>query len=106
MDYGEKIRLLRKKKKLSAEKLGKLVGFSQSMISKLENGERNIDIYVLEKICSALGLTLAEFFANQTPEYPPEVHQILEKVQQLPPDRLKVLSDVLDTWVKNDLKED
>lgn len=36
---GDKIRALRKRRGLSQEQLGELVGFSQSKISKIENGD-------------------------------------------------------------------
>ena len=35
---GDKIRTLRRKRGLSQEQLGAMVGFSQSKISKIENG--------------------------------------------------------------------
>lgn len=37
---GDKIRTLRRKRGLSQEQLGAMVGFSQSKISKIERGER------------------------------------------------------------------
>ena len=39
MDPGERVKTLRKKRGWSQEKLGELVGFSQSKISKIENGD-------------------------------------------------------------------
>ena len=36
---GDKIRTLRRKRGLSQEQLGAMVGFSQSKISKIENGD-------------------------------------------------------------------
>jgi len=100
LDYGEKIRTLRKKHKLSAEKLGNLIGLSQSMISKLENGERNLDVNVLELICSALGLTIAEFFAEDKEPEPlnPDLQQVFDKIKRLSPRQLKILGTVLDEW--------
>ena len=39
MNQGEKVRKYRRQKGLSQERLGELVGFSQSKISKIENGD-------------------------------------------------------------------
>lgn len=36
---GDKVRKYRRQKGLSQERLGELVGFSQSKISKIENGD-------------------------------------------------------------------
>ena len=98
MNYGERIRQLRKQCKISAEKLGNEIGLSQSMTSKIENNERNLDIHVVKTICNALNLTLAEFFAEpaEQEDISPEVRRIYEKIKQLPPKRLQILETVLD----------
>jgi len=82
--------------------LAKRSGAAQSAISEIESGQRQPTFEVLEKIVTGLGYSLAEFFADQAPELPPEVRQIVDKVQKLTPDKLKVLNAVLDTWVEND----
>ena len=38
MDPGKRVKALRKKRGLSQEQLGAMIGFSQSKISKIENG--------------------------------------------------------------------
>lgn len=45
--FAERIKLLRKEKKLSAEKLGKYLGYSQSSISSYECCSRKPDVDVL-----------------------------------------------------------
>lgn len=82
--------------------LAKRSGAAQSAISEIESGQRQPTFEVLEKIVTGLGYSLAEFFADQPPEVPPEVRRVCEKVAKLPPDKLKVLNAVLDSWVEND----
>jgi len=41
--------------------LAELIGEPQSFISKIESGERRIDLIELRTICLALGSTLEEF---------------------------------------------
>lgn len=53
------------------EDLAKKLDVHQSFISKLESGERRIDIVELKDICEALGSTLEEFIN----EYLKELHE-------------------------------
>ncbi|WP_018085684.1 helix-turn-helix domain-containing protein [Desulfurispora thermophila] len=97
MNYGERIRSLRKEKKLSAEKLGKLIGLSQSMISKLENDERKLDVQVLEAICQALGITMMDFFNIDNP-LPPDIRRLVELAKQLTPRQRAILLAAAEEW--------
>jgi len=59
------------------------------------------------KFCKALNISpidliSQDIFAGHAQGMPPEVRQIVDKVQKLPPDKLKVLNAVLDTWVESD----
>lgn len=53
-DIGRVIRELRKRRKLTGEELGKIVGMSQSKISKLENGNSMLTVDAVEKILNIL----------------------------------------------------
>jgi transcriptional regulator with XRE-family HTH domain len=56
---GDKVRKYRRQKGLSQEQLGELVGFSQSKISKIENGDWD-SLSDLRLIAKALGVKLKE----------------------------------------------
>jgi len=56
---GDKIRTLRRKRGWSQEQLGAMVGFSQSKISKIENGDWD-SLSDLRLIAKALGVKLKE----------------------------------------------
>jgi transcriptional regulator with XRE-family HTH domain len=102
MDVGTRLTRFRESKKISKNKLAQESGVTQGFISQVELGNRLPTLEVLNRICSALGLTLSEFFADQAPEVPPEVRRVCDKLQKLTPDKLKILESVLDTWVEND----
>lgn len=57
MDIGARIKKIRSQKELSTYELSKLVGVSQSTISKLENGKRKADNIIIEKLAEALGVS-------------------------------------------------
>ncbi len=58
MDIVKAILDARIKQNLSQKELSKLTGINQSEISKLENGERNPSIKLLQRLADGMGLTL------------------------------------------------
>jgi XRE family transcriptional regulator, regulator of sulfur utilization len=60
---GERLRQLRTERKISVRKLAELTDFSASFISQVENGQASPSIGSLERIATAVGVTLGEFFA-------------------------------------------
>lgn len=62
MDVGMRLKKIRTEKKITSVALAKKCNLSQSTISKLENNNRTADIPTISIICTALGLTLDEFF--------------------------------------------
>ena len=58
MDIIKAIIDARIKQNLSQKELSKLTGINQSEISKLENGERNPSIKLLQRLADGMGLTL------------------------------------------------
>lgn len=62
LDTGLEIRILRERLKMSAKDLAERVGLSQSQMSRLEKGQRRIDMKVLERIAQALDVSPSYFF--------------------------------------------
>lgn len=59
---GLRIKGLREKAVVSQKDLSYAADLDRSYIASVENGQRNISIVNIEKIASALGITLKEFF--------------------------------------------
>src|SRR4029453_2228359 len=59
---AERVRSLRAERGLSLEALAARSGVSRSMISLVERGESSPTAVVLEKLATALGVTLASLF--------------------------------------------
>lgn len=55
---GDMIRIARKKKKLTQEQLGQLVGVKKAQISRLENSTGNVTFETIMRIFNALGAKL------------------------------------------------
>jgi transcriptional regulator with XRE-family HTH domain len=64
MNIAKKIAELRIAAHLSQNALAKKAGLGQATIREIEMGEKSPNIITLEKICTALEITLAEFFAE------------------------------------------
>ena len=62
-----KISDLCKQNKMSAYKLSQITGISQSVLSGITKNKRMPTLITLEKICSAFGITLAQFFTEDNP---------------------------------------
>lgn len=64
MNVGEKIRLLRKSKKLTLSELALLVESDVGNLSRLERGLQGYSDHLLRKISNALGVPVSEFFSD------------------------------------------
>lgn len=112
MEIGEHITKLRKEKGYSTTKLAKLAGIAQSTLREIELGNTSPTWDTLRKLSNALEVSPIIFAAdpeNEPPEIPenilrnsPEIRHIVEKLIKLPPDKLKILKSVLDSWVEKD----
>jgi transcriptional regulator with XRE-family HTH domain len=58
--FGERIRQLRKKQGLSQEELAEKCDLDRTYISGIERGLRNVSIANIEKLSTALGISLSK----------------------------------------------
>lgn len=69
-DYGRFLRLLveaRESRSVTQTERAKAIGKPQSFISKVESGERRLDIVELLQLLSAMGIDATEFVASLLP---------------------------------------
>jgi transcriptional regulator with XRE-family HTH domain len=97
LNLGERIRDLRTSKNITATWLAREIGVSQSFISGIENGTKKCSFENLEKICSALGITLADFFNYGNPDLPPDLRQLIQEAKKMNPKQRKKLIDFIKT---------
>ena len=60
---GRRVRELRDTLHISQEDLAERAGLHRNYVGSVERGERNIGITAVGQLVSALGVSLAEFFA-------------------------------------------
>lgn len=69
MDIAKKFQNIRNEKKLSVYKLSNLADVSQNYIHNIEKGINQPSIYILEKLLKPMGITLSEFFNDNSDIY-------------------------------------
>lgn len=67
---NEKIKKLRNESKLTQEQLAKYLDVDQTMVAKLENGTRALNVTMVDKLCSLFGCT-EEYLVGNGTEYIP-----------------------------------
>ena len=59
--FGKYIKAAREHRKMSQQELADKLQVSQSYLSRIENGERDVDLAVAHAMCVALGYDLRDF---------------------------------------------
>lgn len=62
ISIGKRVKELRNKLGISQEELADLAGLDRTYITSVECGKRNISIVNIEKLATALNVTIKEFF--------------------------------------------
>jgi transcriptional regulator with XRE-family HTH domain len=91
--FCQVLKSFRKGQHFQQEELAKKLKITQSFLSKIERGDRGIDIIELMQYCEAVGISLTEFSARL--EY-----KILTEIPQIPQKsvRLKYVLSVLQSF--------
>ena len=58
---GSRIKSLQKENKMSQEELANKLGISRSYFSKIENGQRDLSIEIMQKLCKVFNMSMDEF---------------------------------------------
>ena len=97
---GERLRTLRLQQGLTQRELARRVagGVDLSYISLIERGEQLPSLKVLQRLGSALGASLKEFFdplpvVSKKPDLPH--HPLWRNLQKVPPEDLPILSAII-----------
>lgn len=93
MDVLEKIDKLRKEKGWSINYLAMEAGLTQSTVNNLYTRRTEPKIPTLRALCDALGITLSEFFKEESQEN--EDEELIRRIKSLSPENKKALLQLL-----------
>jgi transcriptional regulator with XRE-family HTH domain len=65
LKIGRRIKELREQAKMAQKDLAYAADLDRSYIASIENGQRNVSIVNIEKICNALETTISTFFNSE-----------------------------------------
>ncbi|PNK60619.1 helix-turn-helix domain-containing protein [Psychrobacter sp. FDAARGOS_221] len=63
IQFGQRIRALRKERGLSQEQLAEMAGFHRNYVGMIERGERNPSLINIEVFAKAFGMSLSELMS-------------------------------------------
>lgn len=97
MDVGNRLRELRERLFLSQAELARRAKIGQGSISAIESGKQSPTADTLLSLCSVLGVSLSEFFADEIPdpELPPHIRELLEIIRDLDPEQIRHLTEFI-----------
>ena len=64
-NFGEKIKILRTRKKLKQDDIASVLNLSRAQISNLEAGRRNVTLKQLEKLCEYFKVDITYFMLSE-----------------------------------------
>ena len=100
-DYiGPRIKELCDKQQCTKYRLSQMTGVTQTVLSRIIKGENVPTIQTIEKICSALNISLAQFFAKDEnpPDLTAEQKEIIETWNGLTPEERERLMKIIRTF--------
>ena len=96
MDIATRIKFYREQKGYTVNKLANMAGISQSYLRAVELGQKNPTVETLSELCWALGLSLRDFFDDDTLSRLRE-DALFEQIYKLTPQQRKALTAFLKT---------
>lgn len=102
MNFGTRLRQVRENQMLSASKLSKQSGISQSFIWRIETGEKQPTLETLRKLSQGLGVSLGELLGEELLIEPesPKINRIISNMRRLPAEQVDAL-DIFITSLAN-----
>lgn len=104
MDVADRITELRKERGLSTNRLAKMAGIGQSTLREIEHRIKSPTVATIERICLALGITLADFFsptaADDNEPLSPELRRLLGTGRKLNRHQVELMAQVAEEWAE------
>jgi len=96
MNVAKRLSALREKKGMSVYKLAKLSGVSSTYLYEVEQGKKQPTVEILSRLCAALEVSLADFFAEKEDNIKLNsavAYKLVEKIASLSEESIKYLAE-------------
>ncbi len=100
MNIGEKIKTMRRKKRLTQAKLAELIGREASFVSHIERNARNVSVRLLSSIATVLEISPIELLSMGTSSF----DHCVEKLRLLDESNMNKVDEYLDFLVQTQAK--
>lgn len=93
-NFGMRIHELRRNRKLSQEQLALRSNITPTYLGLIERNIKNPTLKVVEQLCNAMDISLADFFSqeyNDTPDLDPYSLQILSQISTCNEEEKKII---------------
>ena len=102
MDFGSKITLVRKQKKLSQSELGKLANVSGDIVGKYERNEMKPSIDTAHRLANALNVTLDYLVGDSDMVlFDKDITKRMEAIINMESEDKKALFKILDAYIRD-----
>lgn len=102
MNFGERLKEVRKEKSYTLEKLADLCNTSETVIRNYEKSRRIPSIKMLVKLCNSLDVTPYYFLQDELTNNPcSEMDRLINEIESLSPNKKSLLIDFLQILKKH-----
>lgn len=77
MEVGKRLKELREMRGITVNRLANMAGLSQSFLREIELGNKKPTVETLSYFCEALGVSLSEFFSEESSGINPVLKTVL-----------------------------
>ena len=98
INIGEQIKIIRNKKGITVRQLEVLSGVSNATISRIENDNQSPSIETLERICTALEISLKDFL-EYNDKLPIDLLNLTSTIKKLSPEQRLAVNEMLKSFL-------
>ena len=99
--FGDRLRLLRNERDISAREMSLALGQNETYINKIENKQRTVSMSSFFKICDYLNVSPSDFFNEQIKNTAYRDSTLLKKIQKLTVKQAEHIELLLDDILNN-----
>lgn len=102
MDFGDRIIVIRKQKKLSQSELGKLANVSGDIVGKYERNEMKPSIETAKRLANALNVTLDYLVGDSdSTAFDKDITKRMENINNMKSDDKNALFRIIDAYIRD-----